>query len=213
MRQHGYDIEEGPHRDQDVKLLESEGKADNGLPVRRVRSGVRRLFQDGKITSAEMAACERWASDYGLGVHGASDPMRRGSSCRGDVHSFRVACLDAATRNREAAGAIGERGDMLLAEFVFWGKGLAAVCRLLALRETPEPGEKATKGARKEHEGQVNRKAQPYTQGLVRELVTTIRTLADFYEVKATDRKQLSWWKPVDPDTGMVAQRSRYGSL
>ena len=213
LRQHGYDIEEGPHSDQDVALLEREGKADNGLPVRRVRSGVRRLFQDGKISGAEMAAAERWAGDYGLGVHGASDPMRRGSSCRGDIHSFRVACMDAATRHREAATAIGERGDMLLTEFAFWGKGLAAMARQQALSETPEPGEGASKSARKDFEGKVARKAQPYTQRLVRELVTTIQTLADFYEEKAADRRQPSWWKPTDPETGKVVQRSRFGSV
>ena len=118
---HGYDIEEGPHSVADVELLAREGKEDTGLPIRRVRSGVRRLWQDGKITSAEMAAAEKWASDHGLGVHGASDPMRRGSSCRGDVHSFKVATMDAFTRYREASTAVGEHGEFLLTHFVFFG--------------------------------------------------------------------------------------------
>ena len=47
---HGYDIEEGPHSPSDVALLEREGKEDTGLPLRRVRSRVRRLWQDGKIS-------------------------------------------------------------------------------------------------------------------------------------------------------------------
>lgn len=210
---HGYDLEEGPHSAADIALLERDGKVDNGSPIRRVRSGVRRLFQDNKITGAEMAATERWAGDYGLGVHGASDPLRRGSSCRGDIHSFRVACLDAAARHREAAATLGPHGDMLLTEFCFRGKGLAAMARQQALKETPTPGETATKAQRKSYEGAVEKKAQPYTQALVRELVATIKALGDFYEARADDKKQPSWWKPVDPDTGKVVLRSRYGSV
>ena len=206
---HGYDLEEGPHSPADVDLLEREGKADNGLPVRRVRSGVRRLFQDGRISGAELAACERWAADYGLGVHGASDPQRRGSSCRGDIHSFRVACLDAATRHREAAKAIGPRGDYLLTAFVFEGRGLAAVARMLAAAETPEPGQGASKGVRKEYEGAIARRAQPYTQRIAKDLIEAIQTLTEFYEDRSADKRQDSWWRPVDPETGRTILRNK----
>lgn len=144
---HGYDLEEGPHSHADVELMEREGKADNGLPIRRVRSGVRRLYQDGRISGAEMSPCERWASDYGLGVWGASDPQRRGSSRRCDIHSFYVARMDAATRNREASQAVGAHGDLLLIQFVFEGKGLAAIARMLATVETPEPVQGVSKGS------------------------------------------------------------------
>lgn len=213
LRQHGYDIEEGPHSDADVALLEREGKEDNGLPIRRIKSGVRRLWQDGKITGAELAATERWASNYGLGVHGASDPMRRGSSCRGDVHSSRVSCMDAATRHREAALAVGQHGDALLIQFVFFGKGLAAIARGLAVSETPGPGVDAGKTERKDYEGRVARKAQRYTQRLVRELIITIKILSDFYAAKASEQRQPSWWRPVDPETGRTVLRSRYGTV
>ena len=150
---HGCDIEEGPHSPADIDLLERGGKRDNGRVIRSVRSGVRRLFQDGRISGAEMAACERWSADYGLGVWGASDPQRRGSSCRGDIYSFRVACLDAATRHREAAQAVGAHGDYLLNAFVFEGRGLVAAA------ETPEPVQGAPKGVREDYEGALTRKA------------------------------------------------------
>ena len=121
--------------------------------------------------------------------------------------------MDAGSRTREAAAAIGKRGEMLLEQFAFWEKGVAAMARQQTLMETPELGEGASKGARKDHEGQVTRKAQPYTQALVRELVTTIKALADFYAAKATDRRQPSWWKPVDPETGRVVLRSKFGAV
>ena len=75
--------------------------------------------------------------------------------------------MDAATRHREAAAALGKRGDWLLTEFAVWGKGLAAMARQQALRETPAPREAATKAQRKGYEGAVERRVQPYTQQTV----------------------------------------------
>lgn len=121
--------------------------------------------------------------------------------------------MDAATRHREAAKAIGEHGDELLVQFVFLGKGLAAIARGLAVAETPGPGADARKTERKDYEGKVTRRAQLYTQRLVRELVTTIKTLSDFYASKSTEKRQNSWWRPVDPETGRTVLRSRYGSI
>jgi hypothetical protein len=117
--QTGYDIEEGPHSAADVDLLERQGQQDNGLPVRRVLSGLRRLLQDGAIDRTDFHYAERWAADYGLGVLGASNPERTGSSSRRDIHSYRVVCLDAASRYRESAMAVGQLGDLLLRLFAF----------------------------------------------------------------------------------------------
>ena len=210
---HGYDIEEGQHSPADVDLLEREGKRDNGLSVRRVRSGVRRLHQDGRISGAELAATERWASDYGLGAHGASDPQRRGSSCRGDIHRFYVARMDAATRHREASQAVGAHGDKALMEFVFFGKGLAAIARILASAETPEPGQGAFKGIRRGYEGAMARRAQPYTQRIAKDLIEAIRNLTEFYELRSSDKRQDSLGRPVDPETGKTVLRTKFGSV
>ncbi len=211
LRQHGYDLEEGSHSARDAELLEQDGQQDNGIPVRRILSGVRRLYQDGKITGGDAAAAEKYAADYALGILGAMDPERRGSSCRGDLHAFQVARLDAASRYREAKSAIGAEADHLLQLFVVQQKGMAAIARQLASAETAPVKQGATKKAATDREATVIKKSRTRAEGLCLRLIAAVKDLSDFYAKQAGDRTKAkkSYWRPelseprsIDPATG-----------
>lgn len=70
------------------------------------------LRRSGKVGDAEVAAAERYYADYALALCGARDMERIGAG--GGVQAFFAATVDAVTRYREAAQAIGPRGDALL---------------------------------------------------------------------------------------------------
>ena len=97
---------------------------------RRVQSPVLQLLANGKIGNAERAAADRWLRDYELasGAREQPDPLYVPTTPPVGGHDRTlVATVDALSRSRDAANAVGAAGQATLVAAVAMGQSLTAL--------------------------------------------------------------------------------------
>ena len=105
-----------------------EERDDDAVPRSRLRGGLRALYESGAISQEAYDAATRWRRDFELGVHGATDPEKRGG---GPDSCYQTARHAALTRWRTASAAIGDEGVALMRLFAFECIGFAEASRIL----------------------------------------------------------------------------------
>ncbi len=109
-----------------VEIMVGPLSHDDRRAVLRIHSGLAHLLEAGKVGVAEVVAANRWRRDYELGAHGAHDPECTGTGS-GGVDAHLISAIDALTRYRWAARAVGSAGDALLRAFVSDGLSFRAI--------------------------------------------------------------------------------------
>ena len=91
---------------------------DSKRKTQRVHDAVRSLERSGRITGAHVAAAARWTWDYEWNLRSSFvDPVTasiRGGGGKSGPEMRLAAGVDASTRYREAARAVGMIGDAML---------------------------------------------------------------------------------------------------
>jgi hypothetical protein len=108
----------------EFELVEPE--PDAGHKVQRIASGLHQLEKRGRIQPCHTVAALRYRRDFELGIEGARDPERTGSGARSHDGAM-IARVDAVSRYRCAADAVGPDADALLRLYVVYGLSLRAI--------------------------------------------------------------------------------------
>ena len=168
--------------------------------VQRVCSGLRQLLAAGDIGDREEAAASRFRNDYEFGVHGATDPERRGSG--GDAGCYLSARIDARTRSRVAGEAARAAvpgddrhpcGEQLLVAFLVEGLSLDGVARHLGLVGTglpswlPQAAERAVPRERREARQRLSGSARRHLTG---DLIAALQAIVEAYHEMDTARRR-----------------------
>ena len=105
----------------------------------RVRDGVARFQREGRISGADVVACNRFYSDFALGNEGVADSDHPGRGS-GDIHGFQFARVRANQQWRAACDAVGQFGSGILVAFVIKHLTIEAIAESINLPRAETKG-------------------------------------------------------------------------